>query len=77
MTELLLFLRLAEDEINLRFTTFGTKKSLLKVISSYGKVMHEEVVYSSDFLEYRKLDLTNFENGIYSIICQMVLITRS
>jgi hypothetical protein len=62
------FPTLAENEINLRFTTFGTKKSVLTIVSSFGRVMHEELVYSTDLLEYRKLDLTNYQNGIYSII---------
>ncbi len=59
---------LAKNEINLRFNTLETKKSLLKIVSSYGRVMHDEVVCSSEALEYRKLDLTNFENGVYYII---------
>ncbi len=58
----------AENEINLRINTSGTKKSILKIVNSQGRIMYDEAIYTSGDLEYRKLDLKDFNTGIYSII---------
>ena len=66
--EIIAYPTVAKNEINLRFTTMGVRESLLKIVDSYGRMMYKEVVESSDDLEYRKVDLANFESGIYYII---------
>ncbi len=61
------FPTIAEHEITLRFTTFNTKKSILRIINTRGNIMHEEEVYSSNQLEYRTIDLSRYQLGIYNI----------
>ena len=57
----------AENEITLRFNTFDTRKSILKIVDSFGRLMYEEEIYSTGQLEYRSLDLAKYQNGVYSI----------
>ena len=62
------FPTMAEDEITIRFTSLDSRKSLLKIVNAYGKVMLDEAVYSTNQMEYRTLDLTGYEHGMYYIL---------
>ena len=59
---------MAENNVTIRFTSFDTPKTLLMVSDSFGRLMHEEEVYSSDELEFRTLDLSKYENGLHRVI---------
>ena len=65
--KLLVYPSNAEKEINIRFTSFETPKSVLKIVNSVGELMYEEIVASSTMLENRKIDLTGYESGLYYV----------
>ncbi len=62
------FPTIAENEITLRFTSLDNRKTLLKVINAFGSVMHEEQIYTTNELEYRTLDLSEYDHGIYHVV---------
>lgn len=62
------FPTIAENEITLRFTSLDSRKSLLKVINAFGAIIYEEQIYTTNQLEYRTLDLSEYDHGIYHIV---------
>ena len=64
---LLVYPSIAQQEINIRFSSFETSTSLLKIVNSVGELLYEEIVVSTPNSEFRKIDLSDYEPGFYYI----------
>lgn len=66
-TKVLAFPTVAKNEITIKLQDFNAERANLRIISSLGKLVYQEDISVNDFVEYRTLDLSEYENGVYFI----------
>lgn len=68
VAQVVAFPTMATDEITVRFSGFDARKGTYKIFNMQGMLLHSETVDLSSKAAYRSLDISKFENGIYTII---------
>lgn len=66
-TQLVAFPTVAKNEITIKLQDFNAERAKLRIISSLGKLVYQEDINANNFAEYRTIDLSQFENGVYFI----------
>ena len=65
--KLIVYPSTTEREVTIRFNTFASPRSLLRIVNSQGQPVFEEMVDTSQELEYRVMDLAGYEPGLYHV----------
>ena len=64
---LTVFPSIASTNVTLRYKTISSRKSTLKVVDTFGRVILDEAIYSSEGWGYKTIDLSNYHSGLYYV----------